>query len=76
MKVLKYLCTALEEEAGMLSIMRIGFYTVILTSCGIGIYYSVRGDVTLTEVSLVTGMAGTAFGAKIWQKKYEMRLDV
>lgn len=74
--ILKYLSTALEEEPGVLSIMRIGFYTVILCACGLAVYYSVRGNVTVTEVALATGFLSAAFGAKIWQKKYENQLDV
>lgn len=56
---------------GWLSITRIMFAVVVIVACGLAIYFAVRGGVTITEISLVTGMFTCAFGAKVWSRKFE-----
>lgn len=63
--------TFFQEDEGQYSIIRLGFFIVVVVACGLAIYFGVRGNINLTEIALVNAMLTIAFGGKVVQKKYE-----
>lgn len=66
-----YLMSQVEENPGHLSSARIAFYFLVANACGLAWYFAIRGNVTMTEVALITGIVTVAGGLKVGSKVFE-----